>query len=322
MMEREFQPIEENAQWSREVAEQIRAALFDTIYLPLLQIAAGEVKERENSKADLKRALRSGRVQWKDGRFTGTFSGIISKAIRALGGEWDTKRKNFTLDWARVPEDVRVAAAEGQSAIIGMRSKLEAKIADLNQSREKVLGFIDIGTVFEKVTRTLNKEFKRTLAPALDVPVEMTPFIEDELRENYINNIDTYISKWSEEAVERLRERMQEEVTAGFRADHMMKVIQAEAGVSANKAKFLARQETSLMVSNYREARYKEAGLERYRWSTSHDTRVRPRHKELSGHVFDWSNPPVVDEVTGRKAHPGEDFGCRCVAIPILRMRG
>jgi SPP1 gp7 family putative phage head morphogenesis protein len=53
-------------------------------------------------------------------------------------------------------------------------------------------------------------------------------------------------------------------------------------------------------------------------WSTSHDRRVRDSHKELNGRVFTWDNPPIVDPARGRRAHPGQDYGCRCVAVPVM----
>jgi uncharacterized protein with gpF-like domain len=52
---------------------------------------------------------------------------------------------------------------------------------------------------------------------------------------------------------------------------------------------------------------------------------VRKRHRELgamseSGTVFKYSEPPIVDVRTGRRANPGEDFQCRCTANPIIRL--
>ncbi|MFA5380138.1 MAG: minor capsid protein, partial [Dehalococcoidia bacterium] len=80
----------------------------------------------------------------------------------------------------------------------------------------------------------------------------------------------------------------------------------------------LARQETSLFFSKFSMNRASSAGVRRYKWSTSHDGRVRERHKELNGTIHSVDDPPVVDLKTGRRAHPGCDFGCRCAAIWVL----
>ena len=42
-----------------------------------------------------------------------------------------------------------------------------------------------------------------------------------------------------------------------------------------------------------------------YIWRTKGDNKVRDRHKEREGKVFNWHMPP-----TG--GHPGEDYNCRC----------
>ena len=75
------------------------------------------------------------------------------------------------------------------------------------------------------------------------------------------------------------------------------------------------------MVSKYRQIRYEEVGIDNYIWSTSHDSRVRHDHRELQGKVFSFSNPPITDKATGARNNPGEDFGCRCVAIPVMPER-
>lgn len=44
-----------------------------------------------------------------------------------------------------------------------------------------------------------------------------------------------------------------------------------------------------------------------YIWRTVGDDKVRSRHTERDGEVFNWNNPP-------EGGHPGEDYGCRCWA--------
>ena len=74
-----------------------------------------------------------------------------------------------------------------------------------------------------------------------------------------------------------------------------------------------------------REKRYRELGSTEYVWETAGDGKVRPTHGEsndhrsLNGRRFSWDAPPIVDAASGRRCHPGQDFGpCRCVARPIL----
>lgn len=50
---------------------------------------------------------------------------------------------------------------------------------------------------------------------------------------------------------------------------------------------------------------------EQYVWRTQHDERVRTSHRVNDGRIFSWSEPPLT-------GHPGEDYNCRCEAIPYI----
>lgn len=58
------------------------------------------------------------------------------------------------------------------------------------------------------------------------------------------------------------------------------------------------------------------AGVSKYEWSGVMDRRERKSHRELEGKIISWDNPPDVGN--GRKCHPGQDYQCRCCAIPVF----
>ena len=46
-------------------------------------------------------------------------------------------------------------------------------------------------------------------------------------------------------------------------------------------------------------------------------------HKELNdrsekGEVFKFSNPPI-DSPNGSRHNPGQNYNCRCIAIPVVK---
>lgn len=51
-----------------------------------------------------------------------------------------------------------------------------------------------------------------------------------------------------------------------------------------------------------------DAGVTEYVWRTVGDGRVRESHRHLNGKQFKYSDSPVVDTKTGRRANPGEDY--------------
>ena len=78
------------------------------------------------------------------------------------------------------------------------------------------------------------------------------------------------------------------------------------------RAMFIARDQSSKLNAALTQARHEDVGIKKYMWSTSLDERVRDSHADKEGLVFEYANPPAD---TG---HPGHDFNCRCVQIPVL----
>jgi SPP1 gp7 family putative phage head morphogenesis protein len=160
----------------------------------------------------------------------------------------------------------------------------------------------------------------KVLPSDLQIPMDLTDQQKKEMTETYLQDIETYANDWKAEAIERLREKTQKNATLGYRADRLASIVKSEFGISKSKARFIARQETSLFVSKYRELRYTGAGVKQYIWSTSQDQRVRHDHADLNHKIFSWDEPPIVDQSTGKRGNPGTDFNCRCLALPVIRL--
>ncbi len=106
----------------------------------------------------------------------------------------------------------------------------------------------------------------------------------------------------------------------------LKKDIQSAYDVSARRAELLARDQMSTLNAQLTKMQQKDAGVSKYKWSTSRDSRVRECHAALDGKIISWDNPPEMwyntvkkgRVYTGRFCNPGEDFCCRCVAIPVF----
>ena len=104
----------------------------------------------------------------------------------------------------------------------------------------------------------------------------------------------------------------------GTRVEEIARELQEATGATKARAQLLARDQVLRLNSQVTEDRHRAAGIEEYVWSASRDVRVRRRHKELDGTRHRYDDPPIVDERTGRRAHPGQDIQCRCCPIPVL----
>lgn len=116
--------------------------------------------------------------------------------------------------------------------------------------------------------------------------------------------------------------KMMNIVQEGFLTGQTTKTIAKKIADAYNYdmywAKFIARDQMAKLNADVTEQAQRDAGITRYEWSTSDDSRVRKSHAALDGKIFSWDDPPIVDEKTGRRCHPGQDYQCRCVALPIF----
>jgi len=109
--------------------------------------------------------------------------------------------------------------------------------------------------------------------------------------------------------------RVERTITEGVRRGKLTRDIQNEVRdkyrVTKNKAALVARDQTAKFYGDLNRLRQTNNGIKEYIWSTSDDERVRDSHMVLDGEKIKWKNPPEV-------GHPGEDYQCRCVAIPVI----
>lgn len=103
----------------------------------------------------------------------------------------------------------------------------------------------------------------------------------------------------------------------GLRVEELRDLLLKRGSVSESRAQLIAVDQTLKLHASLTEVRQTEAGVTSYRWSTSLDERVRPMHAELEGQAFDWDDPPITNE-DGDTNHPGNDYRCRCLALPII----
>jgi SPP1 gp7 family putative phage head morphogenesis protein len=103
----------------------------------------------------------------------------------------------------------------------------------------------------------------------------------------------------------------------GLRHEEIAKTIQATTGASKKRSKLIARDQTLKYNASVQKAQAQAAGISKYTWSTSKDAAVRPMHKALEGKQFSYDDPPVTNE-DGDRNNPGEDYNCRCNAIPVI----
>ena len=122
------------------------------------------------------------------------------------------------------------------------------------------------------------------------------------------------IRSLADDVASRVERAVLQNYRDGGTAKQLAKTLTSEFGFPQRRAKLIARDQTAKLASDLNEIRQRNAGIEKYEWSTSKDERVRPTHRANEGKVFRWDTPSPV---TG---HPGHDVQCRCVALAVIEL--
>lgn len=160
----------------------------------------------------------------------------------------------------------------------------------------------------------LNKQFQAGLG--FDV-LHGEPYLAAQLDLFAADNV-RLVKRLTLEEAEQLKGIIVRGVRTGADLESVQQQIEARVGIIGNRAALLARDQVGSLNAELTQLRHTNAGVTSYEWSTAGDERVRPGHRALDGTTQRYDKPPVVDPRTGKRANPGEDINCRCIAVPQL----
>ena len=302
-----------------EVELWIKGTFLEALFEPLMKaLRSAWTRNRlrfQNSAIDeeaLLRAIERGDIVLTKNRIKGKMSSVIVRGLRAFGA----KRYGETWEFKNVPEEVLLASSNYR--------KLKIQAAELaRKAMDAALDFITIeSNKSEGVNKAVIKassDFDKHAENRIGIKFpDISDSGKEDIKSGYKRNIGRYIRGMGKSAIEDLRNDIEDWViNDGMRTEEIAKKIKSRLGETNRRAEFLARQETNLFLAAYEKARYLDVGIDRYIWITRDDSSVRPEHKLLHGRVFKFENPPIAS-TSGDRNNPGESFGCRCIASPIL----
>ena len=211
-------------------------------------------------------------------------------------------------------------------------AKLRLLLQDVSAALEKRIAEYGLDQKVEQIAKMAKnvsiREWKRAVKDTLGIDLlddyYKGEFFEEAIRRWIAENV-LLIKSIPSETLGNMREIILGSYLKGSSIRDIQKAIQETYNVSKRKAQLLARDQVATLNAQLTKAQQTDAGCKKYRWSDSRDGRVRDCHKALNGKVFSWDNPPEMwyetkqgRVYTGRRCHPGEDYCCRCVAIPVF----
>jgi len=211
-----------------------------------------------------------------------------------------------------------------------LKEELKANGLDLLTVRQDAKVWFTPDTVINGVrTRMLHSSAQQPNLNGVSSAVESTVH-KNNARMFGISNKDlaapAHISQWRHNntgLIASLHQQQYQQVEQiltdfdGVRVEDLATRLQKQKNFSEKRARLIARDQTLKLNARLTRSAHASVGVELYRWSTSKDGSVRSFHRGLEGKIFSYDNPPVTDKY-GNRNNPGEDYQCRCEAIPYL----
>lgn len=294
--------------------------LWEGIYKPLFEIMQIKPPKAKNSFDPVAEGLREGRLYYVDGGFKAKnkFTNAQSLQLQKWGAKWDKYKKIYKIEQERLPQQIQVTLAQSQ-----MLAKQQIQLVqDYLKEVQANMPYIIDSMVFDNEVITIlddaGNEVKKNVKHLNVIEPELSIEQKREIARTYTNNMRDYVIKdFAQERIPEMRKKIQELVLKGYRPDKVQELLEKEYGIAGRKAKFLAQNETSIMLSEYKRVTYQEMGFDKFIWKTITDGRERELHKQLNNTTWSYDNPPVIDERTGQRGLPGQTYNCRCEAVPF-----
>lgn len=165
---------------------------------------------------------------------------------------------------------------------------------------------------------SLNHTKKFILSVDKSLGVDLAAIVRNEdlgayLRDAVARNA-ALIKSLKQDAVKDIRRLVFQAKIDGRSAKSLSKEIAERFEVHANRAKLIAEDQINKLTADLNRLRQAQAGVKTYRWQTSRDERVRPRHRNLHRTEYRWGEP------TGAEGGlpPGQPVRCRCSARAVI----
>lgn len=336
--------------YAKLIYKALQSYFYEGIFKPMFDILdiKPEIKASNSAESDNKiiiEALKNEKIfyiQNEGFRAKNKFSNKISLILESWGAKYDKYYSIYRIDRGKIPFDVWQALAENlilqEQKIKAVESFLDETLKNLPYMVESMVFHDEVITILDDAGNEVKKNIKRINV----IEPELTKAQKAEIAKLYTENMRFWVKGWAENEILEMRAEIQQLTLQGYRQDTALKMLLDDYGQEIrkslnlkrgkketledflkrekkrmeNKAAFLAQNETSIMLAEYKKVTYQAIGFDKFIWRTVVDGKERELHYKLNGTTWSWNDPPVIDERTLQKGLPGETYNCRCTAQP------
>lgn len=317
-----FKPIKPSAYFDNKIAREIINWQWNWYYKPILEVLKPSYVV--NDINTLQNAIKTGNLYYQNGAFyskTGRFSNLIAKELENIGARYSKYGRCYRITKAKIPDgilwSIETTNAKVYSDVVAIKKIMDASMGAIDEAI-KHLKLVDIAK--DMILDVEKRAYANMKANKIQIiEPKMTDIVAKDFAENYTETIKFDIKGKMPEEIIKMREVVGQMAIDGESRITIQRYIENNFIKDQKRAKFIARNESSIAVTEYLKATYQENGSEEFKWIANLDERVRDEHRKLNGTIHRYDNPPIIDERTGTRGMPGEFYNCRCTFIPIFK---
>lgn len=126
-----------------------------------------------------------------------------------------------------------------------------------------------------------------------------------------------YIEAMNAEVLPDINERVVDVVAKGLRWETMEDELLRLGASNRAHARLIAQDQVARLNGKITEDMHRKAGITKFVWRASYDSRTRPSHREANGKTFTWAEGAPGTGFYGESGVPGQAGRCRCTATPV-----
>ena len=250
------------------------------------------------------------------GNLESQYSRLIVSLVESINKQY-TKELRFLLKQPEIQErfnSLRKNVFEFKNFAKKLE-KIKTKVLESKVIKSTIDAMKGVfASVDKRIIQDITKGFKRAKFPVPELALEVRP----ESLDKFVNINVELISTIADKQSEALELAVKKAVQGGSKFSIVVAEVESQADKGLAYAEFVARDQVAKTYGAINKERQEAVGFDKYIWEATNDSRTRATHRALDGGVYRWDNPPLEQENTGKKLHPGEDFQCRCIAVPTF----
>lgn len=248
-------------------------------------------------------------------------AGQMERYQRLIGKLTSAMFKDYRRELASVfkaNEVITIDASISAQARIVLR-KLQQKWGRIfRRESPKIVDQI-IGGIDKAAGDTLKQSLKQLSGGVTlktdEMPAALKQAVSAAIAENVtlIKSIETQYHTQIEGAVMRSLQ------PGGRGLADVTEALQKYEGITDRRRNFIASDQTRKISTAISVERSKSAGIKKFKFLHSGGgSEPREDHVAMSGNIYSYDDPPVINKRTGKKGFPGTEPGCRCQMVPVI----